>query len=96
MSFQAYLDGAEAKTGRTPQEIVDLATARGYGPGTPTKDILAWLAADLGLGRGHGMALVHVITKGPTIPGTHVGTDGSHRDSSTLLRLDGVAARGTA
>jgi hypothetical protein len=94
MSFQAYLDGAEARTGLTPQEIVDLATARGYGPGTPAKEILAWLAGDHGLGRGHGMALVHVITKGPTIPGTHVGTSGSHRDASTVLRLDGVAARG--
>ncbi len=24
MTFQAYLDNAEKKTGRTPQEIVDL------------------------------------------------------------------------
>ncbi len=93
MSFQAYLDGAEAKTGQTPQEIVDLAHARGFGPGTPAKEILAWLAADLGLGRGHGMALAHVVRNGPTIPDTHVGTLGSHRDASTALLLDGVAAR---
>lgn len=93
MSFQAYLDGAEAKTGKTPQEIVDLAHARGFGADTPAKEILAWLAADLGLGRGHGMALVHVIKNGPTIPDTHVGASGSHRDESTVLRLDGVVAR---
>lgn len=93
MSFQAYLDGAEAKTGKTPQEIVDLAHARGFGSDTPAKEILAWLAADLGLGRGHGMALVHVIKNGPTIPDTHVGGTGSHRDESAVLRLDGVAAR---
>lgn len=93
MSFQAYLDGAEAKTGRTPLELVDLASARGFGSDTPAKQILAWLAADFGLGRGHGMALAHVIRNGPTIPGTHVDTTGSHRDESTLLRLDGVAAR---
>lgn len=93
MSFQAYLDGAEAKTGKTPQEIVDLAHARGYGADTPTKEILAWLAADLGLGRGHGMALVHVIRNGPTISDKHVGSTGSHRDESTELRLDGVASR---
>jgi hypothetical protein len=95
VSFQAYLDAAEAKTGKTPQQIVDLAHARGYGADTPAKEILAWLAADLGLGRGHGMALVHVIKNGPTIPDTHVGSTGSHRDESTVLRLDGVAARET-
>lgn len=93
MSFQAYLDNAEARTGRTPQELVDLAHARGFGAETPAKEILAWLAADFGLGRGHGMALAHVIRNGPTIPGTHVGTTGTHRDESTVLRLDGVAAR---
>lgn len=93
MSFQAYLDAAEQKTGRTPEEIVELATARGFGPGTKAGPILEWLAEDLGLGRGHGMALVHVITTGPAISGKHVGTTGSHRDDSAVLRLDGVAAR---
>jgi len=29
--------------------------------------ILEWLPDDNGLGRGHGMAIVHVITKGPQI-----------------------------
>ncbi len=93
MSFQAYLDAAEQKTGRTPQELVELATARGFGPGTKAAPILEWLAEDFGLGRGHGMALVHVITKGPTISEKHVGTSGSHRDEATVLQLDGIAAR---
>ncbi|KGN36238.1 DUF4287 domain-containing protein [Knoellia subterranea] len=93
MSFQAYLDAAEKKTGRTPQELVDAAHARGFGPETKAGEILAWLADDHGLGRGHGMALVHVIKNGPTIPGTHVGSAGPHRDDSTVLRLDGLAAR---
>ncbi|WP_134768239.1 DUF4287 domain-containing protein [Nocardioides sp. 1609] len=93
MSFQAYLDGAERKTGRTPQELVDLARARGFGADTKAGEILAWLAEDLGLGRGHGMALVHVIKNGPEIDGKHVGTTGPHRDGSTVLRLDGIAAR---
>jgi hypothetical protein len=96
MSFQAYLDAAEQKTGRTPQELVDLATARGFGPGTKAGPILDWLKADFGLGRGHGMALVHVITKGPAIGDAHVGTTGSHRDESAVLRLDGIAARTAA
>lgn len=93
MSFQAYLDAAEARTGRTPQEIVDLATARGFGADSRPGEILAWLASDLGLGRGHGMALVHVIRNGPRISDRHVGSDGSHADASTILRLDGRAAR---
>ena len=35
------------------------------------------------------MALVHVIKKGPQISDKHVGSTGSHRDESTLLRLEG-------
>lgn len=93
MSFQTYLDNAEKKTGRTPQQIVDLAHARGFGPETKAAPILAWLAEDLGLGRGHGMALVHVIKNGPEISDTHVGSTGPHRDASTTLRLDGLAHR---
>lgn len=93
MSFQAYLDKAEEKTGLTPQQLVDQAHARGFGPTTKAAEILAWLAEEHGLGRGHGMALVHVITKGPGISEKHVGSDGSHRDESAVLRLDGVRAR---
>lgn len=93
MSFQAYLDNAEKKSGKTPQELVDLAHAQGFGADTKAGPILAWLAEDFEIGRGHGMALVHVIKNGPTISDKHVGTSGAHRDESTELRLDGIAAR---
>lgn len=93
MSFQAYLDTIERKTGLTPAELVAQAHERGFGPGTKAGPILEWLADAYGLGRGHGMALVHVVTKGPTISEKHVGTDGVHRDASTTLRLDGLANR---
>lgn len=93
MSFQAYLDNAEKKTGRTPQELVDLAHARGFGADTKSAEILAWLKHDFDLGRGYGMALVHVIKNGPGISDKHVGTTGTHRDESAVLRLDGIAAR---
>lgn len=93
MSFQAYLDNAEKKTGKTPQQIVDLARAQGFGPDTLAGEILAWLKDELDLGRGHGMALVHVIKNGPTISDAHVGSGGTHADDSTELRLDGLAAR---
>lgn len=91
MSFQAYLDSIEAKTGRTPRELVELASQRGFGPSTKATPILEWLKQDYDLGRGHGMALVHVITKGPQISDKHVGSTGTHADASTTLWLDGAA-----
>ena len=91
MSVQAYLDTIEKKTGLTPRELVDKASERGFGPGTKAGPILAWLKEDFDLGRGHGMALVHVITKGPEISEKHVGTGGSHADASATLWLDGAA-----
>ncbi|MBM7753509.1 hypothetical protein JOE53_002229 [Microbacterium laevaniformans] len=93
MSFQAYLDNIEDKTGRTPRQFVDEAAAKGFGPGTKAGEIVAWLAADYGLGRGHAMALVHVITKGPKIVSTHVGTGTAHSDESDTLWLEGKATK---
>ena len=89
MSFQAYLDNIEDKTGKTPREFIELANERGYGPTTKSGEIVDWLKADFGLGRGHAMALVHVIKKGPQIGDKHIGSTGSHRDESNVLRLDG-------
>ena len=95
MSFQAYLDAVEERTGLTPRRLVELAHERGFDATTKAGPILAWLAEEHGLGRGHGMAMVHVITKGPGISATHVGTTGSHRDASDVLWLDGKATRPT-
>ena len=89
MSFQAYLDNIEDKTGKTPREFIELANERSYGPDTKAGEIVDWLKADFGLGRGHAMALVHVIKKGPQIGDKHIGSTGSHRDESNVLRLDG-------
>lgn len=93
MSFQAYLDTIEEKTGKTPRELLAEADAKGLGPDTKAGDILAWLKEDYELGRGHGMAMVHVITKGPKIDAKFVGTDGVHRDESDTLWLDGKASK---
>ncbi|GAA1729042.1 DUF4287 domain-containing protein [Aeromicrobium alkaliterrae] len=93
MSFQAYIDAIEKKTGRLPQDLVDEAHARGFGPDTKSGEIIAWLAEEYELGRGHAMALVHVVKNGPQISDKHVGTTGTHRDESNLLRLDGIANR---
>ncbi|WP_369370540.1 DUF4287 domain-containing protein [Promicromonospora sp. Populi] len=91
MSFQAYLDAVEDKTGHTPRQLVELAGERGFDASTKAAPILEWLKEDFGLGRGHGMAMVHVITKGPQISTKHVGTSGTHRDESDTLWLDGKA-----
>ena len=93
MSFQAYLDAIEDKAGKTPRALVDEAHDRGFGADTKAGEILQWLQEDYGLGRGHGMALVHVIKNGPGIGDKHVGTSGSHRDESDTLWLDGKATR---
>lgn len=97
MSFQAYLDNIEAKTGKTPNEFVELARAKGFDqPDVKAGVIVDWLKQDFGLGRGHAMALVHVIKNGPQISDKHVGTTGTHRDESNMLKLDGKdSASGT-
>ena len=93
MSFQAYLDNIEDKTGKTPNDFVVLAKEKGFTPDTKTGEIVAWLKQDFSLGHGHAMAMSHVIKKGPIISEKHVGTDGVHRDESITLRLDGKKNR---
>lgn len=94
MSFQAYLDAIEDKTGLTPRQLVDIAESKGFNdPSVKAGTILEWLKTDYQLGRGHGMALVHVIKNGPTIGSKHVGSDGTHRDESDTLWLDGKASK---
>lgn len=93
MSFQAYLDNIEKKTGKTPNEFVELAKAKGYNTETKAGEIVAWLKQDFDLGHGHAMALVHVIKNGASIGDKHVGSTGSHRDESNTLQLDGIDNR---
>jgi len=90
MSFQAYLDNIEAKTGKTPEELIKLAKEKGYDtPDTKAGVIINWLKEDFDLGRGHAMAIVYVIKNGNKIPDNNVGGKGTHRDASNILKLDG-------
>lgn len=93
MSFQAYLDTVEKKTGLTPRQLIELAHQRGLGPETKAGPILTWLSEEYGLGRGHGMAMVHVITKGDRIGSKHVGTESTHNDPKDHLWIDGAATK---
>jgi hypothetical protein len=93
MSFQAYLDNIEAKTGKTPNEFILLAKEKGFSADTKAGAIVAWLKEDFGLGHGHAMALVKIIKTGPKISDKHVNSGGTHSDDSDTLRLDGIESR---
>ena len=93
MSFQAYLDNIEAKTGKTPNDFIKLSKAKGFNKDTKACEIIDWLKEDFELGRGHAMAIVHVIKNGPQIGDKHVKSGGSHSDDSNELRLDGIKNR---
>jgi hypothetical protein len=54
MSFQAYLDAVEKKTGKTPNDFIAEAKRKKL---TEFKDIIAWLKNDYGLGLGHARAI---------------------------------------
>lgn len=86
MSFQAYLDNIEEKTGKTPKQFI--AEARKLKI-TEFKDIIAWLKRDYGLGTGHARAIAYVIRNGAEF--TVKQTTGVHRDASGTLKLDGKA-----
>ncbi len=67
MSFQAYLDNIQTKTGKSPADLRALAAKKGYAnakgllPGVKAGDILAWLKQDFELGHGHSMAIVALL-----------------------------------
>jgi hypothetical protein len=67
MSFQAYLDALEAKTGKTPRELLTEAEDRGFDGRTKAGVVADWLREDYAVGRGHAMAFFHVLKNGPTI-----------------------------
>ena len=93
MSFQAYLDNIEINTGRTPYDFLVLANKKGFNKDTKSTEIINWLKDDFDLGRGHAMALVHVIKIGPNISDKHVGSGRTHQDDGDTLRLDGIKNR---
>lgn len=93
MSFQAYLDTIEKKTGNTPNELLEIAQQKGFTADTNAGEVIEWLKEDYDLGRGHAMAFFHVLKNGPTIGDKHVGSGGVHADESSTLRLDGIEHR---
>ena len=67
MSFQAYLDNVEAKTGKSAEDLKAIATekgladANGLAPGVKATAVTDWLKQDFDLGHGHAMSIVAYI-----------------------------------
>lgn len=71
MSFQAYLDNIQTKTGKTPDDFRAMAAEKGFSgpdgitPGVKATQITDWLKAEFGLGHGHAMAIVALLKGKP-------------------------------
>ena len=69
MSFNAYMQNIEAKTGHSPKSFRAMAEARGFTgngrlkPGVKAGEVTGWLKSEFGLGHGHAMAL-YALFKG--------------------------------
>ena len=69
MSFQAYLDNIQAKTGKSPDDFRAMADAKGFAQNGRLREsvkageIVAWLKSDFALGHGHAMA-IYALLKG--------------------------------
>ncbi len=67
MTFQAYIDNIQTKTGKTADDFKTMAAAKGFtehgalGEGVKAADIVVWLKEDFGLGHGHAMAIVALL-----------------------------------
>jgi hypothetical protein len=69
MSFQAYLDNIQKKTGKGPDDFRRIAEQKGFlqngelKPSVKADDIVQWLKNDFELGHGHAMA-IYALFKG--------------------------------
>ncbi len=67
MSFQAYLDNIEAKTGNSPADFKRLASEKGFMQKGKLRAeikagaVVSWLKEDFALGHGHAMAIVALL-----------------------------------
>ena len=69
MTFKAYMENIEAKTGKSPRDFRAMAKEKGFfdgkaiPPGVKAAQITDWLKTDFGLGHGHAMA-IYALLKG--------------------------------
>jgi hypothetical protein len=69
MSFQAYLDNIQTKTGKSPSDFKEMAEVKGFTENGKIKSdvkatqITNWLKEEFELGHGHAMA-IYALLKG--------------------------------
>jgi hypothetical protein len=67
MSFQAYIDNVETKTGKSAEQLKSIAIGKGLAnedglaPGVKPGAMIDWLKSDFDLGHGHAMSIVAYI-----------------------------------
>ena len=67
MTFKAYIDNIQAKTGKSPDDFRTYAAAQGFtrdGKLDPAVKVMAMVAdikRDFGMGHGHAMAVVELL-----------------------------------
>ena len=71
INLQAYLDNIKIKTGKGPEDFKKLAAKKGFmvkgiiKPTVKAMEIFNWLKEDFALGRGHAMAIYHILKGNP-------------------------------
>jgi hypothetical protein len=67
VTFKAYIENIEAKTGKTPADFRQLALQKGWlidgklRQDVKAGEVVAWLKQDFTLGHGHAMAIVALL-----------------------------------
>lgn len=74
MTFKAYLENIQAKTGKSPDDFYVLASKKGLIEKgkivAKHAELLSWLKSDTGLGHGHANAMIlylRIKTKDPKL-----------------------------
>ena len=74
MTFKAYLDNTKAKTGKSPEDFLEMAKKKGFVEDgkivAKYADLLAWLKSEEGLGHRHANAIIlslRIQTKDPKL-----------------------------
>jgi hypothetical protein len=91
MTFQAYIDNIQTKTGKSPADFRRLADEKGFMEqgaikvGVKAGRIVKWLGDDFGLGHGHAMA-IYAVLKG--VGPVSAKTQGKAARARTIKKQD--------